>query len=125
MPTTKNSTPTGDSANRTDAPDAPFTLRAPRNADELTLEQAVDRIKALQEQVKPLAAKLDAAKKLVKAAMKAQGLTEVHGAETKARALISEYNRTNADRKVAEELLDGDTFKAIFTTKKHERFEVK
>lgn len=114
--------PTGDSADR---PVLPFTIRGPRNADELTLEQAVDRIKLLQEELRKPQAQLDAMKKAVKAAMKDAGLTEVTGEETKAKALISEYNRTSADRKVAEELLDGDTFVKIFTSKKHERFAVK
>jgi predicted transcriptional regulator len=90
----------------------------------LSPDVALDEIKALQEAIAELQKRRKAIIAPVKAWMKAKGETKFTNANGVV-ASIYDTNRTNADKKVASEVLDGDTYAQIFKVSTVSNFKVK
>lgn len=100
------------------------TITDTTNARALSPDVALDEIKALQEAIAELQKRRKAIIEPVKDWMKSKGETKFTNANG-VTASIYDTNRTNADRKVASDILDGDTFAAIFKVSTVSNFKVK
>jgi len=100
------------------------TIVDPQNTRPLSPDEALDEIKALQEAIAELQKRRKALVEPTKRWLKARGedkYTNPNGVT----ACLYDTNRTNADKKVASEILDGDTYAAIFKVTTVSNFKVK
>ena len=100
------------------------TITDNTNSKKLSPDVALDEIKALQEAITELQKRRKEIIEPVKEWMKSKGETKFTNANG-VTASIYDTNRTNADKKVASEILDGDTFTAIFKVSTVSNFKVK
>lgn len=100
------------------------TIVNPANTRSVTRDEALDEIKGLQEAIAELQKRRKALIEPVKRDMAAGG-EEKYTNPNGVTATIYDTNRTNADKKVASEILDGDTFAAIFKVSTVSNFKVK
>jgi len=90
----------------------------------ISLDDALDQIKSLQEQKSELEKTIKALKAPIKAHMKSKGLDRLENCNGVTAALY-ETNRTNADKKTAQERLSPEDYSAIFKVATVENFKVK
>jgi hypothetical protein len=97
---------------------------ADSNATALKFDEILDKIADLQKQKSALEKEIKALKVPAKAEMKARGIKSYTTPEG-SQASLYDTNRTNADRKAAEEVCTPDQIAAIFKVATTENFKVK
>ena len=100
-----------------------YSVKQPA-AVELSLDDALDRIKNLQEQEREIKRTIRELKAPVKAHMEEAGITEVEN-HNGVRAVLLSATRTTGDQKVAREILTTEQFAQIWKPKTVKYFKVK